>query len=77
MPEKKVTDGGQAEMQAAADADREKGYHGETPDPTPNAAYTVAGVTGGAPTPETDQDAKAAAEQSAAELAKKMEVGKQ
>lgn len=30
-----------------------KGYLGTTPDQTPNEAYTVAGVTGGATTPET------------------------
>lgn len=87
MPEKKapdqgqpaqtVGDGGQAEMQARYDEAQQKGYFGETPDPTPNEAYTVQGVTSGAPTPETDADARAAADTSAAELAKKMEVGKE
>lgn len=78
MPEKKpqaVSDGGQAEMQAKSDEAQRKGYFGETPDPTPNEAYTIQGVTGGAPTPETDPDAKAAAEKSAAELAAKQEGG--
>ena len=31
------------------------------PDPTPNENYTVAGVTAGAPTPETDKAAEQAA----------------
>lgn len=34
----------------------EKGFIGEVPDPTPNEHYTVAGVTSGKPTPETDDD---------------------
>lgn len=55
MAEKKqAADAGQAEVQANMDEDTEKGYHGEVPDKTPNSAYTVAGVTGGAKTPETD-----------------------
>jgi hypothetical protein len=33
----------------------EQGYFGAVPDPTPNENYTVAGVTSGAPTPETDR----------------------
>jgi hypothetical protein len=52
-PQRKV-DAGQAALQAAADEAAEKGYYGETPDPTPNENYTFAGVTAGAPTPETD-----------------------
>lgn len=35
----------------------DKGYRGETPDETPNAAYTVDGVTSGASTPETSDSA--------------------
>lgn len=31
----------------------DRGYRGEVPDETPNSAYTVSGVTGGAETPET------------------------
>lgn len=42
--------------QALMDEDVEQGFHGESPDPTPNENYTVAGVTSGAPTPETDAD---------------------
>jgi hypothetical protein len=51
-----------ATPQELMDIDTERGYHGTVPDPTPNAAYTVAGVTSGAATPETDEDAKAEAE---------------
>lgn len=32
----------------------EQGFRGVKVDPTPNENYTVAGVTSGAPTPETD-----------------------
>ncbi len=45
------------ELQAAVDAAEEKGYLGVKVDPTPNENYTVAGVTSGAPTPETDVEA--------------------
>jgi hypothetical protein len=34
----------------------EQGFRGTEVDPTPNENYTVAGVTSGAPTPETDVD---------------------
>lgn len=43
---KKTTDQGDA-------SEWDKGYRGEVQDSTPNAAYTVSGVTGGAQTPET------------------------
>jgi hypothetical protein len=33
-----------------------QGFRGTEVDPTPNENYTVAGVTSGAPTPETDVD---------------------
>lgn len=33
----------------------EKGYLGTTPDDTPDSAYSVAGVTSGARTPETQE----------------------
>lgn len=36
--------------------DIEQGYHGTVPDPTPNENYSVAGVTAGKPTPETDEE---------------------
>jgi hypothetical protein len=39
-------------------AEQEQGYRGVTVDPTPNENYTVAGVTSGKPTPETDDKAR-------------------
>lgn len=36
-----------------------QGFRGVEVDPTPNENYTVAGVTSGAPTPETDVDSAA------------------
>jgi hypothetical protein len=36
------------------------GFVGNETDPTPNENYSVAGVTSGQPTPETDDDASAA-----------------
>jgi carbamate kinase len=48
-----ATDAGQAEVQKKFDAEQEQGYRGVVPDPTPNENYSVAGVTSGAPTPET------------------------
>lgn len=41
--------------QQVADEGAEKGYRGIETDPTPNENYTIAGVTSGAPTPETDK----------------------
>lgn len=49
------TDGGKQQLQQVFDEAQEKGYFGVTPDVTPNANYTVKGVTSGAPTPETDE----------------------
>ncbi len=46
-----------AEVQAKADEDQARGFRGVEVDPTPNENYTIAGVTSGAPTPETDDDA--------------------
>jgi len=43
----------------------EQGFLGEKVDPTPNEAYTVAGVTSGAPTPETDDKTAAKADEAA------------
>jgi hypothetical protein len=60
-------DQGQAEVQARMDEAHAKGYEGYAPDPTPNSAYTVAGVTAGAPTPETDEKAAAKADEAAKE----------
>lgn len=39
----------------------EQGFRGVEVDPTPNEHYTVAGVTAGKPTPETDTAAAKAA----------------
>lgn len=47
------------EVQKKVDAAEEKGYFGVSPDPTPRENYTVAGVTAGKPTPETDEQARA------------------
>ena len=55
------TDVGQDEVQHAFDQASAQGYWGESSDPTPDAHYTVAGVTAGKPTPETDEDARVAA----------------
>jgi hypothetical protein len=62
MARKKTTDDlGAGEVQEAFDEAEAKGYVGKKVDPTPNENYTVAGVTSGAPTPETDADANEAA----------------
>lgn len=42
------------EVQAVVDKATEQGFIGFEVDPTPNENYTVAGVTAGLPTPETD-----------------------
>ena len=55
--------GGADEVQRAFDAAEEKGYFGQSPDPTPRAAYSVAGQVSGAPVPETDPEAAAKAEE--------------
>lgn len=50
---------GGKEVQKKMDVETEQGYRGTVPDPTPNANYTVAGVTSGAPTPENNPEAAA------------------
>ncbi|GIE30166.1 hypothetical protein Ait01nite_032110 [Actinoplanes italicus] len=55
-----------AEVQAKVDEDQARGFRGVEVDPTPNENYTIAGVTSGAPTPETDD--------AAAETARKAQV---
>jgi hypothetical protein len=50
------------------EADVERGLHGLEVDPTPNEHYTVAGVTSGKPTPETDAKAAEAARKRLVEL---------
>lgn len=47
-------DFGQAEVQAKFDEAEEKGYYGNTPDPTPNENYSLE-TPQDAPTPETDR----------------------
>lgn len=42
------------QIQKVVDRESEQGFRGIEVDPTPNENYTVAGVTSGAPTPETD-----------------------
>ena len=44
------------QVQEAVDRETEQGFRGIEVDPTPNENYTVAGVTSGAPTPETDDE---------------------
>ena len=41
-------------VESVIDKENEKGYRGTQVDKTPNENYTVAGVTAGKPTPETD-----------------------
>ena len=48
-------------VQETMDAEQEQGFRGTKVDPTPNEAYTVAGVTSGQPTPETDPELRAQA----------------
>lgn len=52
QPTDSVTD----EVQSRVDEETRRGFRGVEVDGTDNAAYTVAGVTSGAPTPETDKD---------------------
>ncbi|MEW5658350.1 hypothetical protein ABGT92_23890 [Streptomyces cinereoruber] len=54
-----------AAVQRATDKAQEQGFYGVESDPTPNEHYTVAGVTEGLPTPETDKDAAAEARRAA------------
>lgn len=42
------------ELQSTADRETAQGFRGVEVDPTPNENYTVAGVTSGKPTPETN-----------------------
>lgn len=60
---------GAAEVEANVQAEQDKGYRGEAVDPTPNSNYTVAGVTSGKPTPETDPKQAAKARDAQAERA--------
>lgn len=53
---KDAGDLGAGEVAEKLAAEQEQGFHGTKVDPTPNENYTVAGVTSGAPTPETDPE---------------------
>jgi hypothetical protein len=54
---KGAKDAGAEQVQETMDAEQEQGFRGVKTDPTPDEHYTVAGVTAGKPTPETDPDA--------------------
>ena len=54
-PVEDVVEASSAEAQAKFDEANEKGYFGHAPDQTPNEHYTLAGVTSGKPTPETER----------------------
>jgi hypothetical protein len=62
MTTKKTNDVGQDQVQDAVDIETEQGFRGTQVDPTPDSAYSVAGVNKDAPTPETDDDAAAKAD---------------
>lgn len=52
--DQKATEAAAKQVQDAVDRETEQGFRGVGVDPTPNENYTVAGVTSGKPTPETD-----------------------
>lgn len=54
-------DVGEDEFSKKFNEDLARGFRGAAADPTPNENYTVGGVTGGAPTPETSGAQRAAA----------------
>lgn len=69
MPTKEQPqDAASQRVQETFDKEQEQGYRGAKTDPTPDTAYTVQGVTSGAPTPETDPKLAAEAEQRARTL---------
>jgi hypothetical protein len=57
--------------QEVIDRETAQGFRGVEVDPTPNENYTLAGVTSGAPTPETDEAAAEAARKAQADSAVK------
>lgn len=59
--EKASGEAGEREVQERVDAENEQGFRGARTDPTPLEHYTLQGVVAGLPTPETDDDALAAA----------------
>jgi hypothetical protein len=56
--QKAADEAGADEVQASFDEAAEKGYFGETPDPTPRENYTASGVGQGLPTPESDPEVR-------------------
>jgi hypothetical protein len=56
MAERKNGDAGASQVDEAVAQEQEQGFRGTKVDPTPNENYTVAGVTAGKPTPETDDE---------------------
>lgn len=60
-----------ADIQKQVEQDEARGFRGVEVDPTPNENYTIAGVTKGAPTPETDDEAAEAARKAQADVAVK------
>lgn len=56
--------------QEVIDKETQQGFRGVEVDPTPNENYTVAGVTSGAPTPETDDGAAEDARKARADVAR-------
>lgn len=56
--------------QAVIDRETAQGFRGVEVDPTPNENYTLAGVTSGKPTPETDEDAAEEARKARADTAR-------
>jgi hypothetical protein len=59
------------EVQEKVDEETAQGFRGVEVDPTPNENYTIAGVTKGAPTPETDDEAAEAARKAQADASTK------
>ncbi len=55
MAKKQAEETPETRVQRQVDEEIEKGYFGYSPDPTPRENYTIAGVTSGKPTPETDE----------------------
>lgn len=55
--DKPAADLGADQVQQRVDAENTQGFAGVEVDPTPNENYTMQGVTSGAPTPETDDEA--------------------
>ena len=50
-----VSEAAVEKVQESVDVINEQGFYGVEVDKTPNENYTVAGVTAGKPTPETDK----------------------